>query len=94
MQTKDCSDGYECLNNEDGSSNLPHCKLIMNEVDGEIVNRCYDSERVMYISTPFNTELLQNPDSFFKSNESHLNRCENDLYDGQSFKSNANRNAI
>ena len=47
-----------------------------------VKQKCYDSERVMYISSSSLSQdkTHDNPDSFFKITDSHLNRCENNIY--------------
>ena len=71
---KDCTDGVKCLH-DNTTNSLPHCKLIMDN-SGDV---CYDNERVTYLSNQYDRKL-DNPDSFFKRIESHLNRCENNIY--------------
>ena len=76
----DCTDGYNCFSNSSPANSLPHCRNISFEENNEIKQKCYDKERVMYISTPLQTTKHSNPDSFFKRSYNHLNNCENDIY--------------
>ena len=75
-----CSDGTKCLSDLSDGNVISHCRSITFEEDNEIKQKCYDKDRVMYISSTSLNEKNSNPDSFFKRSYNHLNECDENMY--------------
>jgi hypothetical protein len=79
---KNCisDDGKECK-----YENISHCKQYSDydENSNNIITKCYDNDRVMYVSRDNVSNKDSNPVSFFQNNDSHLDRCINQVYDSK-----------
>lgn len=86
-----CSDGTNCLLNDSNGNPIPHCRSLTFEENGDIKKKCFDKERVMFISSESDNIKHSNPDSFFKRSYNHLNECEDGIYNysTDSFTNNA-----
>lgn len=79
---KNCisEDGLKCK-----FEDISHCKKFSDydEESDKVTEKCFDMERIMYITRDNLDKKKFNPNNFFNRNKSHLNKCIDEVYDSE-----------